>query len=305
MPSNKTFSILDGGLGRELIRRSTHICDKGTWASWFLTNAPQIVKELHTDYIRVGCDIITTNTYSCTPEVAEKMDTPLKFLIQTACKLAKESVQESNADVAVLGSLPPLTSSHRPDLVLKTSELRSQYAQILEYLAPEVDYVVCETMSCVNEAVTAAEVAAQFGTPTWVSVEIRSGATLVSGESYIDLIDELVKMPHITGIFYNCCTIENINEGLPLLKTTANKHNLLWGAWPNKIEVPAADYDNSKKVPEINTTEDEFAAISEEWVSQGMNVIGGCCAMGPSFIRALSERIHGKEYLSEKFGSKS
>ena len=54
--------LLDGGTGRELLKRGVPILTE-IWSATALYLAPQIVREVHDDFIAAGADIITTNTY--------------------------------------------------------------------------------------------------------------------------------------------------------------------------------------------------------------------------------------------------
>jgi S-methylmethionine-dependent homocysteine/selenocysteine methylase len=54
--------LLDGGMGRELRFRGVEILDT-IWAANGLLTAPDVVREVHLDFITAGGDVITTNTY--------------------------------------------------------------------------------------------------------------------------------------------------------------------------------------------------------------------------------------------------
>ena len=62
--------ILDGGAGSEFHRRGINVSkgirDSGSIGSWSATaliDAPDIVQQVHEDYLSVGADIITTNSF--------------------------------------------------------------------------------------------------------------------------------------------------------------------------------------------------------------------------------------------------
>ena len=54
--------LLDGGMGRELRFRGVEILNT-IWSANGLLVAPEIVRQIHLDFIDAGSDIITTNTY--------------------------------------------------------------------------------------------------------------------------------------------------------------------------------------------------------------------------------------------------
>ncbi len=55
--------ILDGATGTELERRGASMNAKA-WSAAVLGTHPDIVRQVHEDYIRAGADIIITNTFS-------------------------------------------------------------------------------------------------------------------------------------------------------------------------------------------------------------------------------------------------
>ncbi len=54
--------LLDGGMGRELRSRGIDIL-RPSWSAYALLSDPDVVRQVHSDYIEAGADIITTNTY--------------------------------------------------------------------------------------------------------------------------------------------------------------------------------------------------------------------------------------------------
>src|SRR6478736_4369241 len=70
MPASFDFNrplLLDGGTGRELLKRGVPILTE-IWSATALLLAPKIVREVHDDFIAAGADIITTNTYGIARE---------------------------------------------------------------------------------------------------------------------------------------------------------------------------------------------------------------------------------------------
>ena len=62
--------LLDGGTGSELQRRGVNIArgwnkagDIGPWSAVANKTAPNAVRQIHTDYLNLGADIIISNTF--------------------------------------------------------------------------------------------------------------------------------------------------------------------------------------------------------------------------------------------------
>jgi len=60
------LTILDGGMGGELQRRGIGASD-GLWSAKALIEHPDLVADIHNQYILAGARIITTNSYSTIP----------------------------------------------------------------------------------------------------------------------------------------------------------------------------------------------------------------------------------------------
>ena len=63
----KNVILTDGGMGQELVRRSKSE-PTPLWSARVLIDEPDLVRDLHAEFIRAGARVITINTYSATPE---------------------------------------------------------------------------------------------------------------------------------------------------------------------------------------------------------------------------------------------
>lgn len=61
-----TTRILDGGMSRELLRLGAEL-KQPEWSALALMNSPDIVREVHQEFIAAGAQIITTNSYALVP----------------------------------------------------------------------------------------------------------------------------------------------------------------------------------------------------------------------------------------------
>ena len=152
--------LLDGGLGRELRFRGVDVMTS-IWSARALIDAPEIVREIHSDFIAAGADIITINSYGIVKSNLAWAGIEDRFeeLNLLACNLAKEARDASGRDVLIAGSLPPLAGSYRPDRVGEFEEVEPLYREQGDVLAPHVDLLLCETMSSIDEGRAAAAAA--------------------------------------------------------------------------------------------------------------------------------------------------
>jgi S-methylmethionine-dependent homocysteine/selenocysteine methylase len=293
-PLPSTPVLLDGGMGRELRFRGVETLAT-IWSANGLLVAPDVVCEVHRDYIAAGADVITTNTYGLIRhELArEGIEHRFRELNELACRLAAEARDGAGRDVRIAGSLPPLHGSYRPDRVQSRETIEPLYREQAEILAPHVDLLLCETMSSAAEAVAAATAACAAGKPVWVSYtlhEDRSGR-LRSGETIADAVRALGDLP-VSGILANCCPPESITAAMPALRATGVPY---FGGYANTFApVPATwTLDGSDASDGHLPLRDDLdpAAYLEHaraWWDAGATVVGGCCGTRPAHIALLA-----------------
>lgn len=289
------ITLLDGGMGGELIRREA--TPRGElWSAQALIDAPEKVFEVHADYIAAGADIIITNSYATIPSYLGKLDLADRYPTLTALagQIARQAADASSRPIRVAGSLPPLDESYRPDLAPPDSEAEPIYQALVRALAPSVDLFLCETMSCVRESVNAARAARSAGgadKPLYVSWTLSEtpGNGLRSGESIAAAVDAVAAFEPDAYLF-NCTSPEAISAGLDTLATLTDAPI---GAYPNRLSIPDGwTLDND--VPtgyRLDLDVASYLAYAERWRASGASLIGGCCGIGPEYISALRDSL--------------
>ena len=63
--------LLDGGTGTELERRGAAM-DDAAWCALATASHPELLRSIHEDYVRLGCDIITANTFASARHMMER-----------------------------------------------------------------------------------------------------------------------------------------------------------------------------------------------------------------------------------------
>jgi S-methylmethionine-dependent homocysteine/selenocysteine methylase len=302
--------LLDGGMGRELLKRGvpilTHI-----WSGTALLESPDIVRQVHADFIAAGADIITTNTYGIARRrLAEAgIEDQYRELNLAAARLANEARNDSGRSIAVAGSLPPLTRSYRPDLVKSVGELIPLYREQAEILEPHVDLFICETMSSASEAFAAATAAVETGKPVWVAWTLHddNSGRLRSGETVTEAAKCLENLP-IEGFLANCCAPESITAALPEFATIGRGR---FGGYANTflpIKPEGPSYGEQKLDPSdwkryeaaaLPFRDDlppkAFAEHARRWHRSGAHILGGCCGASPDHIAQIRCIIDDEE----------
>ena len=278
-------------MGNELLARRSDLVS-GLWSAQYLIDAPQLVKEIHLEYINAGADLITTNTYSTIPSYLSKknVENRMPELIGLAGKLAREAADDSEKEIIVAGSLPPLEESYRPDLVIDAEEAIPIYEVLIKELTPFVDIFICETMSSIKEMQHVMEALNNLDNkkPVWISWTLKEDKKnrLRSGESIEEAFNASATVKPEAYLF-NCTDPYAISEGIKVLKQLTQKPI---GGYPNVFNVPDGwTLDNDIQVSVRDLSIEKFLEFAEEWRKLGASIIGGCCGIGNRFIKAIAD----------------
>ena len=283
--------LLDGSMGQELINRNAS--GQGVlWSAKALFDAPEVVQAVHEDYIRAGADIITTNSYACIRNnfEPEGLLSRLGEMNRLAAELAQRARDNCGKPVLIAGSMGPQNGSYRPDLVGSYEETEALYREQAEFLAPHVDFFICETMSCMLEARAAVTAATATGKPVWLSwsIDDTGAAKLRSGESLREAWEDIADSG-VSAVLLNCSPPEAIGKVLPELVSLCD---LPVGAYANAFTpIPEKwDFHGEESIPPSRTdvTPQAYADHAAGWIAAGARIIGGCCEVGPAHIASLS-----------------
>ena len=287
---NRELKVLDGGMGGELIARGI-MPSSGLWSARALLDSPDAVMEVHSDYIKAGAEVITTNSYSTIPSYLAKagMSERYEDLTDIAAKMARTAADAASSKVEVAGCLPPLSESYRHDLVPPDAEGFEVYKNLVTVLQPSVDLYLCETMSSAREAATAAKAARAVDAekPVWIAwtLDETPGGGLRSGESIAQAM-AAVALYSPDAYLFNCTAPEAISVAIEQIVKLTDRPV---GAYPNRYHIPPGwTLDNEVGTKHIEMTVDEFMQYVDRWRAMGASVLGGCCGIGPSFIAAIA-----------------
>lgn len=288
------MKILDGGFGRELARRGAPF-RQPEWSALALTEAPEIVKEVHLDFIRAGAEVITTNNYAVVPFHIgqERFDAEVKDLVNIAVMQAKTAVEESRKKVLIAGCLPPLFGSYRADL-FQENETEKLAKPIIETLAPHVDFWLAETQSCLKEVETVHALLPKDQRDFWVSFTLQDEVQLEqprlrSGESIQQAADTITRLG-AKAVLFNCCQPEVILQAIVAIKPLL-PNGVEIGAYANAFPPQNSEATANDGLDEVRADLNPalYLKFAQEWQEAGATLLGGCCGIGPEHIAELSK----------------
>jgi methionine synthase / methylenetetrahydrofolate reductase(NADPH) len=274
--------VFDGGTG-------TYLYDKGIYINRCfeelnITN-PDLVKEVHQDYLAAGADVIETNTFGANtfalaPHGLESKLYEINFL---GAQLAK-SAAKGNALVA--GSVGPLRVQIEPLGKLSFDEARDIFAgQIKGLLDGGVDLIVFETFSLVEELIQGVRAVRKLNAdiPIIGQVTINNEGNLLSGETLQRFVEEL--MPYqIDAIGMNC------SEG-PRMMLEALERLRELTALPLSVQPNAGLPQNIGGRNLYMSSPEYMAEYAKRFIQTGASIVGGCCGTNPAHIKAIRRAV--------------
>lgn len=286
-----TITILDGGMGQELIHRSGST-PTPLWATQVMIDMPHLVQEIHADYFAAGADIATTNTYAIHRDRLEGTGLEDRFeaLHRTALDMAL-AARDAHGSGRIAGSIGPLVASYRVDVQPPHDEAVRLYAEVAGLLAPDCDLLLIETVASLAQARAALEGASGHGKPVWIAftVDDEDGTRLRSGEA---LGYAVALCGDAQAVLANCSAPEAMPAAIDLLKTSGKPV----GAYANAFTQITKEFLKDKPTVDALTARrdmgpDAYADQAAIWTDHGATILGGCCETTPAHIAELARRF--------------
>src|SRR6266487_1628655 len=294
--------IYDGAMGTNIQMRNPTLDDywgKENCSEVLVLSRPDIIRDIHADFFKVGCDIVETNTFGATRIVLGEFgleDRTAEINI-TAVKLAKEVAQQFSTSTRprfVAGSIGPTTKL--PSLGhIKFDDMVAAYEeQASALIEAGVDILLVETAQDLLQAKIAAIAAieamhkARKHLPLTVQVTIQESGTMLLGTEIGAALTALEPLD-IDIIGMNCATgPAEMNDAVRYLGANSTKDlSVLPNAGLPQNEGGHAVY---KLKPA------ELAQFHKHFVQDyGVRIVGGCCGTTPEHLKAVVDAVSGLE----------
>jgi S-methylmethionine-dependent homocysteine/selenocysteine methylase len=250
------------------------------WSAPANVDKPAKVEQIHRDYIRAGCRLISTNTFRTTlyaMERAGKREAWFQWN-QRAVDIAKSA---AGNDAWVLGSVSTLEDCYRPDLAPRTDvQLKYHNAQIDHLVKNGVDGLLLETFNTVEELDSAFEAASRHSVPVLTSVVLKAGDQLYDGTP-LAAYARWCKKRKPDAVCLNCASPEILDHGLRILKDAVD---LPLGAYAN-VGKPGGEmgFEFTHTCSPV-----EYSVWIKRWADMGIRIVGGCCGTTPEYLQAAA-----------------
>ena len=314
------FVILDGANGSELEKRGAKM-DRAGWCGPASLESPEILTQIHKDYIEAGADIITTNTFSSARHVLEYSN----FEDQTVAineKAMECAISARNhfpdKNVAIAGSISLslvadfvegvddpeefrdyMKTDQRSILKFTEENIREggfNYNKILKNFNEQIsifkkyniDLIILEMIINPSICKPAIDAALASGMPVWLGLscgeESEAGDLLAFENSKMKFSETLTNInSNFDAVLLMHSETKNTTKGLQEIKQKWNGH---LGAYPHKGDFIRPNWQFDKTY-----TPEKYSNDMKIWGDQGVRIIGSCCGMGPEYTFALKKHF--------------
>jgi len=264
---------------------------------------PQIIKEIHSDFLEAGSDIIETNTFNGTS--ISQADYQMEDLAYELNKVSAENAREvaerftdENPDKPrfVAGAIGPTnkTLSLSPDVedpgyrAITFDQLAAAYTEQINGLVDGgVDMLLIETIFDTLNAKAAIYAIHKFNEETGKELPVMISGTIVdqsgrtlSGQTTEAFWISVSHTKNLLSVGLNCSL--GSKQMRPYIEELSDNATCFTSLYPN-AGLP-------DEMGEYNETPEFMADQLREYAREGfVNLVGGCCGTRPEHIRAIAE----------------
>ena len=287
------IKLLDGSMSFPLEQLGYNLKNK-LWTGMALISDPDIIKNIHKDYINAGADYISTSTYQVSYDRLQNMgyqSSEIKKVFQKSVDLVKEAIKESRSkkEIKIVGSFGPF-ASYDPNASEYVGKYNSSNDEIKNFHLnniniieeTDLDIILYETIPCLREIKILSKILSQTNKEIWISITCNENIEFRDGSSFKEACKIISQIEQITTMGINCFSPLLVEKALKELKKYSNKKTLVY---PNSGEKynPKDKYWSGKN--EFNNL------MIKNWLSLSPDIIGGCCRVGYNNIKKMREEI--------------
>lgn len=299
--------LLDGATGTELESRGVPM-NSVAWSGLAVESDPEIVRQVHLDYIHSGAEIIITNTFATGRNMLRlageedrttdlnRQAARLAFQAREDAKIAKSADRNGSwcsapDNVWIAGSISPMSGGLGDEAEPSVGQMRADFEEQAGLLAESgVDLLILEMIRDIEYACVALEAALGTGLPVWVGFSCGwadDGGIKMAPAIHEEIpLDKGVAAVMSEGGSLAAVMHSHVDITCPALEVVHSAWDGPTGAYPESGYFKKPNWQFVDIIPP-----DEFCDRALAWIDKGAIVVGGCCGIGTRHIRALSDRL--------------
>ena len=286
--------IYDGAMGTNIQFRNPSVDDfwgKEGCNEILVLSRPDIIKDIHAAFYKVGCDVVETDTFGATRVVLAEYDLQDKVreINFAAARLAREVANSFNGRKRfVAGSMGPTTKLPSLGHISFDDMAASYTEQAVALIEGGVDVLLLETCQDILQAkaglVGIFDALKQTGknVPVQVQVTLEATGTMLLGTEIGAALTTL-EMFDVAAIGLNCATgPKEMNDAVRHLGANSPKHVSV---------LPNAGLPQNQGGRAVYLLQpQELADYHKQFITEyGVRIIGGCCGTTPEHLKAVAE----------------
>lgn len=252
---------------------------------------PELVQEIHAEYIRAGAEVIETNTFGANRFKLEEHGLAARVADINAAgvKLARAAVEASGRSVFVAASVGPLGVELAPVGAYLRDEVRAAFReQISALVSAGPDALIFETFGSLPEITEAIRAAQESSTiPIIAQMTFSNDGVTPYGYTPAQVAHALAALK-VNVIGVNCSVgparvLPVVEQLIATERGDPRKAAMLYfSAQPN------AGFPEAREGRIFYpATPDYFGDYARRFAEVGVNLIGGCCGTTPQHTRAM------------------
>src|SRR5215204_2285012 len=279
--SSDRILVVDGAMGTMLYAKGVYI--NRCYDELNLSN-PDLVREIHCQYIKAGADIIETNTFGATAHKLQQygLDANLRDINAVAAKVAREAARDRAYVAGAIGPLGLRIEPYGPTSFNEARDLFKMQAESL--LEGGVDLFCLETFSDVSEIRQAiAAVRELCDLPIIAQMTIMTDGNTMFGTTP-ELFTERLDSWGADVIGLNC------GVGPAIILNALEK---MREVTKKKLSAqPNAGLPRDVQGRQFYMCSPEYMSkFAKRFIQAGAKFIGGCCGTTPTHIKLIAEAI--------------
>ena len=273
--------VFDGAMGTRLYDKGIYI--NRSYDELNLTN-PELVRDVHEEYIKAGADVIETNSFGATRNKLQPygLEGKLSEINTAAARIAREAAGDR---VFVAGAIGPLGIRIEPFGPTSFDEARDLFKeQAKGLLEGGVDLFILETFSelpVIEQAIRAIKEICDLPIIAQMTIQADLNTTFgTTPETFTQRLDEL----GVDVIGLNCgMGPTHLLSALERMRAVTEKP---LSAQPN------AGLPRDVQGRQFYMGSPEYmATFAKRFVQAGARFVGGCCGTTPTHVKLIADSI--------------
>ena len=292
------FVLMDGALGTELERRGVPFGGEG-WSALAVADHGEVIRQVHADYIKAGARLHIVNSFALARHVLEPLGLGDRFeqLNRRAVELFDEAAQESGVarnTFWAAGSLSTFAANSDRSLLPRGEALVTNYSdQAKVLLAAGVDLFALEMLFDIDVSLAMLTAVEGLGLPVMLGFTcerdpVDATAVITHGGMgrQVSSLEEVLRRV-IDAIESNDVVVAIMHSEAEVTDAALEILSRHWDG-------PVAVYPNSGHFVDLHMQFDSVCSVeafqraAQKWITAGVQIVGGCCGIGPAHIQGLA-----------------